>query len=139
MSSWCKILSQSPTCRMDTRETPVVKAADAAATLENLRHIYLSNTENIPSLKRNGFSTHWPVLPIVTPTKRCYIQSIQLLPKRLSTSQKSLQIKHGAKINTGMRFNMNLKKMMTWSIHLAIRSRNENSSIILKKKVLIKQ
>ena len=30
------------------------------------RHMYFINTENFPYPRRNGFSTDWPVLPIVT-------------------------------------------------------------------------
>ena len=42
-----------------------------------------------------------------------------------------------AKSNIGMRLNANLRRKMTPSIHLANRYWNENSSMTLKKKMLI--
>ena len=58
-------LAQSPAHRMDTRETPAAKTAEAAAPRENLETCF-SNTKNFPYPRRNGFSTDRPVLPIVT-------------------------------------------------------------------------
>ena len=45
--------------------------------------------------------------------------------------------KKWAKINIGVRLNMNLRGKMTWTICLATRQENENSSMMLKKMVLI--
>ena len=42
--------------------------------------------------------------------------------------------KNRAKINIGVRLNMNLREKMTQKICLATRPGNENSSIVLKKK-----
>ena len=65
------------------------------------------------------------------------MQSIWLCPKWFSTSEISLQMNNRAKINIGMKLNMNLRGKMTQTICLASRQGNENSSIMLKKKVLI--
>ena len=43
------------------------------STLERTqRDMYLSNAENFPYPSRNGFSTDWPALPIVTQKQNCY-------------------------------------------------------------------
>ena len=52
----------SSACRMDTREIPAVKAADAAAPQRVLRDMCLSNFLNFPYPKRNYFSTYQHVL-----------------------------------------------------------------------------
>ena len=57
--------------------------------------------------------------------------------KAQCTANKALNIKYRAKINIGKRFNTNLRRKMTQSIHLASRCRNENSSMMLKKTLLI--
>ena len=99
------------------------------------RHMYMSSTENFPHPRRNGYSTDWLALPIITQEQRYYKWSIWLLPERLSTVQISIQIKYRVKINTGMRINKYLRRKMTQLIYLATRCRNENSSMMLKKKV----
>ena len=91
------------------------------------------NTKNFPYPWRNGFSTDRPMLPIVTQKKKSHMRSIRLPPKWLRTSRISLQIKNRAKINIGVRLNMNLRGKMTWMICIATRQGNENSSITLKK------
>ena len=53
-------------------------------------HMYFSNTENFPYPRKNGFSTHWLVLHIVTQKERGHPQSIRLLPERLSMPQITL-------------------------------------------------
>ena len=128
--SWEWVLSPGPVAWLSTALPTELSQPD------NL--MYHSNMENIPYPRRNGFSTNWPVQPIVTQNQRCYIWSIWLLPKWLSTSQISFQIKHRAKINIGMRFNTNLRRKMTHSICLTTGYRNENTSMTLKKKVLNK-
>ena len=65
------------------------------------------------------------------------MQSILLCPKLFSRSQISLQIKNRTKINIGVRLNMNLRGKMTQMICLATRQGNENSIMMLKKKILI--
>ena len=45
----------------------------------------------------------------------------------------SLQIKNRAKINNGVRLNINLRGKMTQMICLATRHGNENGSIMIKK------
>ena len=59
------------------------------------------------------------------------------LAKWFSTSQISLQIENRAKINVGVRLNANLRGKMTQIMSLFTRHGNENSSMMLKKKVLI--
>ena len=66
MSNQLETLAQSPTCRMDTRETPSTKAAEAAAPQREPGDICALATKNFPYPRRNGFSTDWLVLPIVT-------------------------------------------------------------------------
>ena len=124
-------------CSMDTRETPAAKVAEAAAPQREPGDMCFSNTKNFPYPRRNGFSTDQPVLPIVTQKKRSQMQSIWLHLKWFSTSQISLQMKNRTKINIGVRLNMNLRGKMTHTICLATRQGNENSSMILKKKMLI--
>ena len=72
-----------------------------------------SNAENFPYPRRNGFSIDRPVLPIVTQKEREHMQSIRLLPKKFSMPQISLEIKNRAKVNTGVRLNVNLRRKMT--------------------------
>ena len=100
------------------------------------RHMWFSNRD-FPYPRRTGFSTNWAVLLIVTQKQGCYMWSIWLLPKKLSTSQICLQINYRVKINIGVIFIMNLKRTMTQAICLATCCRNKNSSTILKKNVLI--
>ena len=70
-------LVQSPASRMVTRETPAAKAVEAATPQREPRDMCLSNTENFPYPRRNGFSTDMPMLPIVTPQKkRSHLRSI---------------------------------------------------------------
>ena len=45
-------------------------AAKAAAPQGEPREMCFSNTENFPYPRKNGFSTDWPVLPIVTQKER---------------------------------------------------------------------
>ena len=52
-------------------------------------------------------------------------------------SNKPSNKKNRAKINIGIRLNVNLREQMTQSFHLAIKYRNENSSMTLKNNVLI--
>ena len=80
---------------MNTKETPTAKASKAAAPLREPRDMCFSNRENFPYLRWNGFSTDWPVLPIVSPKQTGHMWSIRLHPKWFSTSQISLQIKTG--------------------------------------------
>ena len=124
---------------MDTRETPVTKAAEAAAPPERTwRHMCFGNTKNFPYPRRNGFSTDRPVLPIVTQKREVTCDPSDFFLNGFSTSQISLQIKNRTKINIGVRLNMNLRgEDDPDMICLATRQRNENSSMMLKKKVLI--
>ena len=131
MSSWGRNLSPV-TCLQDGhQETP---AATAAAPQREPGDMCFSNTKNFPYPRRNGFCTDRPVLPIVAQKKESYMQSIWLHPKCFSTSQISLQIKNRAKINIGVRLNMNLRGKMTWMICLVTRQGNENSSMMLPKR-----
>ena len=123
---------------MDTRETPAAKAAEAAAPPREHGNIcalatqgtFLTQGEMV--LAQTGLC--WPVS---TQKLRVHMQSINLLPKRCSILQISLQIKIKAKINIEMRLNANLRMKMTWTICLATRYGNENSSMMLKNKVLM--
>ena len=62
---------------------------------------------------------------------------MRLLPKRFNMPKISLQIKNREKINIKMRLNVNVRRKMTQLICLATRYGNENSSMMLKKKVMI--
>ena len=63
-------LDQSPTCMIDTMETPAAKAADAAAPQTEPTDMCFDNTDNFPYPRRDSFSTDWPELPIVTQKQR---------------------------------------------------------------------
>ena len=78
------MLIQLPTCRVDNRETPAAKNADATAPQSAWRYMCLSNTKNLPCLRRN-LNIYWHVLPIVTQKQRGDMGSIRLLTKRLPT------------------------------------------------------
>ena len=137
VSSWCR--NWGPiTCLQDghQRDTSCQGCRSSNPPERAQRHMYLTNTENFLYSRRNGFSTDRPMLPIVTQKRRSHSRSIWLLPKGFSMSLKSLQIKSRAKINIGVRLNMNLRGKMTQTICLATRQGNENSSMTLKKKVL---
>ena len=120
---------------MDTRETPATKGAEAAAPQREPGDIYFSNTKNFPYPRRNDFSIDRPCCLLLPQKKRTHMQSIWPHPKWFSTSQINLQIKNRAKINIGMSLNMNLRVKITQIICLATRQGNENSSMMLKKKV----
>ena len=97
-----------------------------------------SNTENFPYPRRNGFSTDQPVLPIVILDKRevtCNPSGI--LPEKVQYASNKPSNKKRAKINNGIRINVNLMRKITQSICLATRYGNGNSTMMLKKKVLI--
>ena len=115
--SWCRN-SGPDTCLQDGHQGNTrCEAAEAATTQRELGDMCLSNTKHFPYPRRNSFSTDRPILPIVTPKKRSHTRSIWLHPKRFSTSQKSLQIKHRAKINIAARLNMNLRgRWPGWSV-----------------------
>ena len=137
VSSWCK--NSGPVIHLQYSLQGIIscQGCRCCSTLEITQtHISFSNTETFPYPKA-GFNTEWPVLPIVTPKQRCYTPSNQSLPKPLSISQISLQIKDREMINTGTRVNTNLRRKMTKLIHLATRCKNKNCSITLKKKVLL--
>ena len=93
------------------------------------------NTKNFPYTRRNGFSTDRPVLPIVTLKGEvtCHTSDFFLMVQYISNKSSN---KNRTKINIGMRLNMNLRGKMTQMISLATRHKNENSSMMLKKKVL---
>ena len=57
----------------------------------------------------NHLSTFSHVLHIVTQEQRGVTKSLQLLPKRLRYSISKFKIKYRAKINTGMRYNINMR------------------------------
>ena len=97
VSSCIEILAQSPTCRMDTRETP---AAKAVALQREPRDICVLATESFPYPRRNAFSTDWPVL-LLLPREREVTHDDDLVDPS------------------------------------STRDRNENSSMMLKKQVLI--
>ena len=115
-------LAQSPACRMDTKEMPDTKVAYTAAPQRVLKDVCaFAILKNFPHPGRNNLGTYGHVLPIVTQKK----------------NKEYIQIKDWAKITIRAKFYMNLRQKMTWSIHLTTRCWNKNSSMTLKKKVLI--
>ena len=135
--SHVETLAHSPACRMDTRETPAAKAAEAATPQRESGDICILATQRIFLTQQEMVLAQPGLCCPLLPKKRSHTQSILLHSKWFSMSQISLQIKNRAKINTGVRLNTNLRRKMTQSICLATRYGNENSSMLLKKKVLI--
>ena len=95
------------------------------------------NTKNFPYLGRNGFSTERPVQPIVTQKREVTCDPSGFFLNGFSMSQISLKVKSRAKSNIAVRLNMNMRGKMTQKICLPTRQENENSSMMLKKKVII--
>ena len=120
---------------MVTREAPPVKAAEATTPWRESRDICALATQRT-------FLTQEEML--LAQTGQCCL----LLPKKGEVTQDtsgfilndspcyktSLQIKNRAKINIGVRLNMNLRGKMTQMICLTTRHGKDNGSIALKKK-----
>ena len=123
---------------MDTRETPATKAAEATAPQREPGDLCALATQRTFLTQEEMVVAQTGLCCLLLPKKkRSHTQSIRLLLKWFSMSNISLQIKNRMKINTGMRLNMNLRGKITQTICLATRQKNENSSMMLKKKVLI--
>ena len=71
------------TCLQDghQRDTSYQGCRSSNPLERSQRHMCLSNMENFPYPRRNGFSTDRLMLPIVTQKKRSHLRSIWLLPK----------------------------------------------------------
>ena len=137
VASWCRNSSPSPACRMDTRETPAAKAVEAAAPWREPGDTCTVATERTFLTQEEMVLAQTGLYCLLLPKKEKSHMIIWLHPKWFSMSQISLQIKNRTKINIGVRLTMNLREKMTRMICLATRQGNENSSIMLKKKVLI--
>ena len=137
----CKIdktLALSSACRMVTRETQATKVADPTAPQRVPGDISALAVLKTFLTQEKIIIAHTGLCCLLLPKKQTWhMGSIWLLPKGHSIAYINLKIKYRAKINNGMRFNIYLSWKMTLSIHLTIRCRNKNSSVIMKKKVLI--
>ena len=134
MSSWHGNSGPLTYLQHGHQGTPAAKVAEAAAPQRELTDMYLSNTENFPFPRRNDFSTDQPVLPFSPQNREVTCDPSGFFPKMFNTPQINLQMKNRAKIYTGMRLNLNLRRKMTQLILLSTIYRKENSSMILKKK-----
>ena len=121
-----EMLAQSPTSRMDTRETPATKAVEVAAPQREPRDICALATQRTFLTQEEMVLAQTGLCCLLLPIKeKSHTQSIRLHPKWFSMSQVSLQIKNKAKINIGVRLNMNLRRKMSWTICLATRHGND--------------
>ena len=135
MSSWCRNSSLVPCLQDRHQENTSHQGCRCCSPLERTwRHMHFGNTKNFPYERRNGLAQMGLCCLLLPQKMRSHTRSIWLLPKWFSMTQISLQIKNWAKINIGVRLNMNLRGKMTWMICLATRQGNENSSMMLKKR-----
>ena len=137
MSSQCTTLAKSPACRMDIRETPATKAAEAAAPQREPTDICALASQRTFLTQEEMVLQQTGLCCLLLPKKSSHMWSICLCPKCFSTSQRSLQIKNRAQINIGIKFNRNLRRKMTQMVYLATRHGYKNNIMMLKKKVLI--
>ena len=131
-------MAQSPACRMDTSKHQLLRLQKLQTPQGEPGDICTLATQRTFLTQEEMFLAQTGLCCLLLPKKREFtLQSIWHHSKWCSTSQISLQIKTRAKINIGMRLNMNLRRRMTWTVCHATRHGNENSSMMLKKKVLI--
>ena len=100
-------LAQSPACGMDTKEKPATNDADNVAPQRVMYDICtLQYSKMFLTLKEMVLLQEY--ITYSYPKTRVHTRSLSHLLKRLHSTHLSLQVKHRAKMNIRMRFNVNL-------------------------------